>query len=74
MLDVPQMLTRIPRLKSLARGLGKELSLWKGGSEPLTPDECSEYLTGLLDAIQGLDKGALTLERAVVRLVKDFRV
>jgi len=59
---------RIHRLRDLATRLGRELALWQPGQHQLEPADLAVYREALLDAIQGLDKGAGVLEKVLVRL------
>jgi hypothetical protein len=55
MIRLPEMEQRLVRLEELARGPGVELSLWKGEDTPLLAAEKRAYLSGITDAIAGLD-------------------
>jgi hypothetical protein len=66
MIRLPEMEERLVRLERLARGPGVELSLWKGDT-PLLAAEKRTYLSGIQDAIAGLDAARVALGVAVRR-------
>jgi len=70
MLQKEHLPPRIRRLRDLATGLGRELALYLPGQHRLEPAELAVYREALLDAIQGLNKGAGVLERVLVRMGK----
>lgn len=70
MLQKEHLPARIQRLRDLAGLFGKELALWKQAEHKLTAAELDAYREALLDAIQGLDKGAGVLEKVLVRMGK----
>jgi hypothetical protein len=65
--------SRMRRLEELAGGLGKELDLWKAGSDPLLPLERRIYLNSIQDAIAGLTQAQALLLRVVRRIEEDAR-
>jgi len=70
MLEKEHLPSRICRLRDLANGLGRELVLWKQLQNQPMPAELTTYREALLDAIQGLDKGAGVLEKVLARMEK----
>jgi hypothetical protein len=67
-LQVADLKGRIARLYRLARGLAKEVSLWKGGNDPLLLAERRMYLKAVQDALAGAEEARLGLARVVKRL------
>jgi hypothetical protein len=67
-LTTQAMRARIERLEALARGLAKEVALWRGRGPPLLAGELRGYLQGLQDAIAGLDAGRVALGSALDRI------
>lgn len=68
MIEKQQLPARITRLRDLATRFGRELDVWKKAEHQLTPGELETYREALLDAIQGLDRGAGVLEKVLVRM------
>jgi hypothetical protein len=64
---------RLRRLEELARGLAKEVSLWRGGNDPLLYLERKSYLNAIQDALAGVEAARVVLARAVQRLRADQR-
>ncbi len=52
---LPQIKTRIVRLREVALALCREVNRWKGQDGPLTPVERRRYLNGMQKAVAGLD-------------------
>jgi hypothetical protein len=52
----------------LARGLAKEVSLWKGGNDPLLYLERKAYLGAIQDALAGVESARVILARVRRRL------
>ena len=67
-IGLPQIKTRIVRLRQLAEALCREVSRWKGQDGPLTPPEKRRYPDGLVDVIAGLDDARHALKVAPGRL------
>lgn len=59
---------RVRRLDQLSRGLAKEVSLWKSGDDPLLYLERRTYLTGIQDALAGIETARVALAKARQRL------
>jgi hypothetical protein len=66
--DVRHLRARIARLDRLARGLAKEVTLWKGGNDPLQFAERRMYLKAIQDALAGTDEAKVVLARVGKRL------
>ena len=60
---------RIERLDKLARGLAKEVSMWKECNDPLLYLERKAYLNGILDALSGIESARVALAQAKQRLM-----
>jgi hypothetical protein len=60
---------RVRRLDQLARGLAKEVTLWKSSSDdPLLYVERRAYLNAIQDALAGIESARVVLARARQRL------
>jgi hypothetical protein len=59
---------RVRRLDQLARGLAKEVTLWKAGDAPLLYLERRAYLNAIQDALAGVEAARVVLARARQRL------
>ncbi len=73
MLHVEDVEKRLRRLEELTRGLSREVSLWKGGNDPLLYLERKSYLNAIQDALAGVEAARVVLARAVQRLQADQR-
>jgi hypothetical protein len=62
---------RVRRLDELARGLAKEVALWKAGNDPLLYLERRVYLGAIQDALAGVEAARVVLAKARQRLEKD---
>jgi hypothetical protein len=69
-MNLTTMRARVGRLRDLAHGMGKEVSLWKDQEGPLLLLERKKYLEAIQDVIAGMDAAAAVLEAALVRLEK----
>ena len=67
-MNLADLKARVRRLDELARGLAKEVMLWKGGNELLLYLERKVYLGALQDALAGLEGARVVLARAHQRL------
>lgn len=59
---------RIQRLNRLARGLAKEVTLWKGGDDPLLYLERKAYLGAIQDAVAATETACGVLVKVCQRL------
>jgi hypothetical protein len=59
---------RVRRLDKLARGLAKELTLWKACNDPLLYLERKAYLTAIRNALAGVDAARVVLAGVVRRI------
>ena len=64
---------RIRRLHELARGLAKEVVLWKECNDPLLYLERKAYLGAIQDALAGVEAARVVLAKARQRLEKEKR-
>jgi len=62
------MRTSVLRLRQLAHGMCKEVTMRKADAGPLLPLEGKMYLDAVPQAIAGVDEAAMGLETALVRL------
>jgi hypothetical protein len=67
-LDVWHLNGRIARLDRLARGLAKEVLLWRGGNDPLLFADRPMYLRAIQDALAGAEEARVVLAGVVKRL------
>jgi len=65
---------RVCRLDELARGLAREVALWKGCDDPLLYLERKAYLGAIQDALAGVEAARVVLAKARQRLEKEKRV
>jgi hypothetical protein len=59
---------RINRLDELARGLSREVVLWKAANDPLLYLERKAYLGAVQDALAGVEAARVVLAKARQRL------
>src|SRR5215469_14408249 len=59
---------RINRLDELARGLSREVVIWKAGNDPLLYAERKGYLNSIQDALAGVEAARVVLAKARQRL------
>jgi hypothetical protein len=59
---------RVARLEELARGLAKEVVLWKEANDPLLFAERRAYLSAIQDALAGVEGARVVLAKARQRL------
>lgn len=59
---------RVRRLDELARGLAKEVTLWKACNDPLLYLERKIYLNAIQDALAGVESARVALAKARQRL------
>ncbi len=70
-MNLEDISARVGRLDELARGLAKEVSLWKKGDDPLLYLERKLYLNAIQDALAGIEEARVVLARARQRLEKE---
>ena len=70
-MNLTDLMARVRRLDELARGLAKELTLWKDGADPLLFLERKVYLGAIQDALAGVESARVVLAKASQRLEKE---
>jgi len=73
MIRVCDVEARLRRLDELARGLSREVTLWKEGNDPLLYLERKAYLNGVQDALAGAEAARVALARVLGRLRAESR-
>jgi hypothetical protein len=74
LVTLQQITTRIRRLDTLARGLAREVLLWKSCNDPLLYRERKAYLESVQKATAGLEAGRVELVKARQRLERQGRI
>jgi hypothetical protein len=69
-ISVRDVVARVRRLEELSCGLAKEVTLWKGGDDPLLFLERRSYLNAMHDALAGLEEARVVLARAAQRVTR----
>ena len=69
-MNVADLAVRVRRLDELARGLAKEVTLWKACNDPLLYRERKAYLKAIQDALAGVEEARVTLVHVRRRLEK----
>jgi hypothetical protein len=59
---------RLRRLEELTRGLAREVTLWREGNDPLLYLERRAYLSGVQDALAGVESARVVLAKACQRM------
>ena len=67
-MNLEDLAARIGRLDQLARGLAKEVQLWKKANDPLLYLERKTYLEAVQDALAGVEAARVLLAKARQRL------
>jgi hypothetical protein len=67
-ITVADLAARVQRLDELARGLSKEVVLWKGCDDPLLYLERRAYLKAIQEALSGVESARVVLAAARQRL------
>jgi hypothetical protein len=67
-MNLADLEARVRRLDQLARGLAKEVSLWRECNDPLLYLERKAYLNAIQDALAGVEGARVVLARARRRL------
>jgi hypothetical protein len=70
MLQLPQIKSRIDRLRELARGLGQGVASQKDADGPLAPLERRNYVMYLMNALAEMEQARVVLMNLVKRLEK----
>jgi hypothetical protein len=69
-MNQPDLRARVARLDQLARGLAKEVTLWKSCNDPLLYVERKAYLSAIQDALAGIEAARVALAKVMQRLEK----
>ena len=70
-MNLSDLRARVRRLDQLARGLAKEVTLWKSCNDPLLYLERKAYLGGIQDALAGAEAARVVLAKVMQRLEKE---
>lgn len=70
-MTIADVTLRVRRLDDLARGLAKEVTLWKSCNDPLLYVERKTYLKGVQEALSGLESARTMLVRVRQRLERE---
>jgi hypothetical protein len=70
-MNLTDLQARVRRLEQLARGLAKEVTLWKACDDPLLYLERKAYLGAIQDALAGVEEARVTLAKARQRLERE---
>jgi hypothetical protein len=70
-MNLSDLRARVARLDQLARGLAKEVTLWKSCNDPLLYVERKAYLGAIQDALVGIEAARVALAKAMQRLERD---
>jgi hypothetical protein len=70
-MNLTDMAARVRRLDELARGLAKEVTLWKACNDPLLYLERKGYLNAIQDALAGVESARVILAKARQRLERE---
>ena len=72
-MNVDDLKARVRRLDQLARGLAKEVTLWKDANDPLLYLERKAYLGAIQDALAGAEAARVVLAGVVKRMERDCK-
>jgi hypothetical protein len=70
-MNLSDLQARVRRLDQLARGLAKEVTLWKGCNDPLLYLERKAYLGSIQGALAGAEAARVVLAKVMQRLEKE---
>jgi hypothetical protein len=70
-MNLASLAARTRRLDELARGLAKEITMWKDCNDPLLYLERKAYLNAIQDALAGIEAARVLLVRVRQRLEKN---
>ena len=68
MFGVKDIEARVRRLDELAKGLAREVVLWRAGNDPLLYLERRAYVNALQDALEASEKARIVLSQALDRV------
>jgi hypothetical protein len=72
-MNLTDLAARVQRLDELARGLAKEVTLWKACNDPLLYLERKAYLNAIQDALAGVETARVVLAKSRQRLEHEVR-
>jgi hypothetical protein len=67
-MNLDDLTARIQRFDVLARGLAKEVTLWKQSNDPLQYLERKAYLRAVQNALAGVEEARVVLAKVCQRL------
>jgi hypothetical protein len=67
-MNLEDLTARIQRFDALARGLAKEVTLWKNSNDPLRYLERKAYLRAVQNALAGVEEARVILAKVRQRL------
>jgi hypothetical protein len=70
-MNLNDLTARVQRLDQLARGLAREVWMWKRGNDPLLYLERKAYLNAIQDALAGIETARVVLSRVKQRLAEE---
>jgi hypothetical protein len=70
-MNLSDLRARVARLDQLARGLAKEVTLWKSCNDPLLYVERKAYLGAIQDTLVGAEAARVALAKVMQRLERD---
>ena len=70
-MNLSDLRARVARLDQLARGLAKEVTLWKSCNDPLLYVERKAYLGAIQNALVGIEAARVALAKVMQRLERD---
>ena len=70
-MNLVDLAARVRRLDELARGLAKEVVIWKACNDPLLYLERRAYLGAIQDALAGIESARVVLAKARRRLEQE---
>ncbi len=68
MIEVNDIRARMGRLDELARGLSREVALWRGAESPLLQPERRAYLNAMQDLLASAERARTALNKALLRI------
>jgi hypothetical protein len=69
-MNLSDLRARVARLDQLARGLAKEVTLWKSCNDPLLYVERKAYLGAIQNTLAGAEAARVALAKVMQRLEK----
>lgn len=72
-MERPDLQARIRRLGQLALGLGREISLWRKGNDPLHFPERDAYIMAIGNALAAAETARIALVKAIHRMDEEAK-